>query len=293
MNDLTRAENVALEHPLTQAPPAPTVGAVRVVLLGKGGSGKSTLGGLLGAELAGRGERVVAMDADTVPGLAQVLGMPAGDDWYLAHMATRDHGGWKLEGTPAEVVERCSRDAPGGVRFLQLGNADAQIKDFEFRREGFLDRWSGMMAFNTVVRSFDDEGGWVVIDLPGGTLQVASGMVGTTGVAVMVVEPFAKSVLTARRFAGMGEWPAGLRLVGVANKVESAEDEAYVASALTDLGVPVWGTIPLDPAVKQAERSAQALVMLDPASPARRAVAALADRLADAAAVPTTSGGRT
>ena len=266
---------------------------VRVVLLGKGGSGKSTLGGLLGAEFAGRGERVVAMDADTVPGLAQVLGMPAGDDWYLAHMATREHGGWKLEGTPAEVVDRCSRDAPGGVRFLQLGNADAQIKDFEFRREGFLDRWSGMMAFNTVVRSFDDEGGWVVIDLPGGTLQVASGMVGTTGVAVMVIEPFAKSVLTARRFAGMGEWPAGLRLVGVANKVESAEDEDYVASALTDLGIPVWGTIPLDPAVKLAERNGQPLVTLDPTTPARRAVAALADRLAGAAAVPTTSGGRT
>ena len=266
---------------------------MRVVLLGKGGSGKSTLAGLLSAELSSRGERVVAMDADSVPGLAQVLGMPPTDDWFLAGMATRDNGGWRLEGSPADIVDRCSQPGPDGVRFLQIGNADATVKDFEFRRESFLDRWSGTVAFNTVSRTFDDEGGWVIVDLQGGTLQVAGGMVGSSGIAVLVVEPFAKSVLTARRFVGMGAWPAGVRLVGVANKIESADDQAYVQTALEELGVPLWATVPLDPAVRQAERDAQPLVTIDPGTPAKRAVAGLADRLADAAraneALPTTS----
>ncbi len=256
---------------------------MRVVFLGKGGSGKSSLAGLLSAELTARGQRVVAMDADTVPGLAQVLGVPPTDDWFLAGTALRDNGGWRLDGSPAEIVDRCSRESPGGVRFLQVGNADATLKDFEFRRESFLDRWSGTVAFNTVSRTFDDEGGWVIVDLQGGTLQVAGGMVGTSGIAVVVVEPFAKSVLTARRFVGMGQWPPGMRLVGVANKVESAADEAYLATELDRLGVPMWATVPLDPAVKQAERRAKPVVTLDRDTPARRAVAGLADRLHEAA----------
>ena len=256
---------------------------MRVVLVGKGGSGKSSLAGLLSAELSDRGERVVAMDADSVPGLAQVLGMPPTDDWFLAGAARRDNGGWRLEGTPAEIVDRCAQTSPGGVRFLQIGNADATVKDFEFRRESFLDRWSGTVAFNTVSRQFDDEAGWVIVDLQGGTLQVAGGMVGTSGITVVVVEPFAKSVLTARRFVGMGDWPSGMRLVGVANKVESPDDETYVRTALDELGVPLWATVPLDPAVKQAERANQPLVTIDRGTPARQAIAGLADRLQEAA----------
>ena len=269
-------------------------GAVRVVVLGKGGSGKSTLAGMLVAELRYQGERVVAIDADTVPGLAQVLGMDAGDDWFLAGAAVRDNGGWRLDGTPAEIVDRCSRPGPDGVRFVQLGNADASLKDFEFRRESYLDRWSATIAFNTVSRTFDDEGGWVIVDLQGGTLQVAGGMAGTKGVAVVVVEPFAKSLLTARRFVEMGRWPAGMRLVAVANKVASDDDRAYVEEELERLGVPVWASIPLDPSVRRAERDGRPLVALDREAPVRQAVAALVGRLrevrADAAAAPARGG---
>lgn len=277
-------------EPLTPACCARTLRCMRVVLLGKGGSGKSTLAGLLSAEFANLGGRVVAVDADTVPGLAQVLGMEATDDWFLAGMAVRDNGGWRLEGSPAEIVDRCSREGAGGVRFLQVGNADATLKDFEFRRESYLDRWSGTVAFNTVARTFDDEAGWVVVDLQGGTLQVAGGMAGTSGIALLVVEPFAKSLLTARRFVGMGAWPPGMRLVGVANKVANPDDEDYVEAELARLGVPLWGSIPLDPAVKRAERDGQPLVTLDRDGPVRLAVSGLADRLRSAAGVPDALG---
>ena len=265
---------------------------MRVVLLGKGGSGKSTLAGLLIAELRSRGERVVAIDADTVPGLAQVLGVEPTDDWMLAGAAVRDNGGWRLEGSPADIVGRTARISPDGVPFVQLGNADASLRDFEFRRESFLDRWSGTVAFNTVSRAFDDEGGWVVVDLQGGTLQVASGMAGTSGIALVVVEPFAKSLLTARRFVEMGAWPAGLRLVAVANKVASADDASWLDAELDRLGVPLWGSIPSDPAVQRAELDSRPLVTLDDTTPARQAVAALAGRLREAAGTVATTTSR-
>ncbi|MEO6121467.1 MAG: cellulose synthase operon protein YhjQ/BcsQ [Acidimicrobiales bacterium] len=257
---------------------------MRVLLLGKGGSGKSTLAGLLATTLSGGGDRVLALDADSVPGLAQVLGMDPSDDWFLAGMAVREHGGWQLSSSPRETVERGARVAPGGVRFLQSGNADASMKEFELTRQRFPDRWSGQVAFNTIIRSYDDEGGWVIVDLHGGTLQVAAGMAGQSGVAVVVVEPFAKSVLTARRFVEMGEWPGGLRLVAVANKVADHDDEAYLEAELAAIGIPLWATIPTDPAVARAERAGQPLVTLDADTPARRSVTALADRLRRAAA---------
>jgi CO dehydrogenase maturation factor len=261
--------------------------AVRVVFLGKGGSGKSTLAGLVCVELAAGGDRVVAISADTVPGLAPVLGVAATDDWSLAGMAVRENGGWRLDGSPAEIVERCSIEGPAGIRYLQMGNVDAGLKEFEMRRERNMQRWAGQVAFNTVSRVFDDEGGWAVVDLQGGTLQVAGGLVGTSGTAVLVVEPFAKSVLTARRFVEMGRWPKGIRLVGVASKVASAGDEAYVADALHGLGVPLWAVVPHDPAVAQAERQRRPLVTVPEGAPARQGARALAHRLREAAMATT------
>jgi len=264
---------------------------MRVVLLGKGGSGKSTLAGLLATALADGGDRVVALDADSVPGLAQVLGMEPSDDYFLAGMAVREHGGWHLTVSPEETVAQCAREAPGGVRFVQWGNADAHMKDFEISRRKFPDRWSGQVAFNTIARSYDDEGGWVVVDLYGGTLQVANGLAGRAGVAVVVVEPFAKSVLTARRFFDMGEWPAALRLVAVANKVASDDDQAYLDAELAAIGLPLWASIPADPAIARAERDGRPLVTLDPDTPARQAMSGLVDRLRQAAAdTPVTAG---
>ncbi|MGH9177865.1 MAG: division plane positioning ATPase MipZ [Acidimicrobiales bacterium] len=257
---------------------------MRVVLLGKGGSGKSTLAGFIATTLSQEGDRVLALDADSVPGLAQVLGMEPSDDWMLAGMAVREHGGWRLTASAEETVARASRSTTGGIRFLQVGNADAAVKQYELARNRFPERWSAQVAFNTIARSYDDEGGWVVVDLHGGTLQVAGGMAGQWGVAALVVEPFAKSVLTARRFVGMGEWPERLRLVAVANKVASADDRAYLVDELGALGVPLWGVVPADPTIRRAERNGQPLVTLGDATPARQAVAALVARLRDAAA---------
>lgn len=263
---------------------------MRVVLLGKGGSGKSSLAGLLCAVLARRGDPVLAIDADTVPGLAPVLGLEPTDAWHLAGAAVRSGGGWQLEGSPAEVVQRCAQRAPGGVRFLQLGNADSSEQDFVQNRFEYPERMSAMIAFGTIARSYDEPDGWVVVDLQGGTAQVAGGMAGTRGIALVVVEPFARSVLTARRFVDMGAWPPGLRLAAVANRLRGRGDEQYLVGELERVGLPLWARVPADPAVRRAERAGQPLVEVPETSPAQRAIAGLVERLrevtAAAAAVP-------
>lgn len=71
--------------------------------------------------------------------------------------------------------------------------------------------------------------------------------------------------------------------MAVANKVASPEDDSYVDTELARLGVPLWASIPLDPAVRRAERDGRPLVTLDDDAPVKQAVATLAGRLREAA----------
>ena len=81
----------------------------------------------------------------------------------------------------------------------------------------------------------------------------------------------------------MGRWPKDVRLVGVANKVSSPDDEAYVEAALAELGVPLWVAVPKDPVVVRAERERRPIVSVDGDAGAKQAIARLADLLTEAA----------
>ncbi len=87
-------------------------------------------------------------------------------------MAERKDGGWSVAASPADTVRRRSREGPDGVRFVEIGNADASERTSSCgaRPSGAV---VGHVAFNTVVRTLADKGGWVVVDLQGGTVQVA------------------------------------------------------------------------------------------------------------------------
>ncbi len=52
---------------------------MRVAFVGKGGAGKSALSGTFARVLARRGDRVLALDSDPMPGMAFSLGVPASD----------------------------------------------------------------------------------------------------------------------------------------------------------------------------------------------------------------------
>ena len=49
---------------------------MKIAVGGKGGSGKTTIAGTLARVLAARGQRVVALDDDSNPNLAQTIGLP-------------------------------------------------------------------------------------------------------------------------------------------------------------------------------------------------------------------------
>ncbi|MBW3534803.1 MAG: AAA family ATPase [Gemmatimonadetes bacterium] len=52
---------------------------MRVAIAGKGGTGKTTISGILCRALARRGRSVLAVDADSNPNLASILGFDGGE----------------------------------------------------------------------------------------------------------------------------------------------------------------------------------------------------------------------
>ena len=106
---------------------------MKIALAGKGGSGKTTLAGLLARDLARRGHPVWAIDADTNPNLGLSLGIPRerlGKIPALPRSILKertDEAGkrtWTLGMTPREVAGTFGTPTPDGVTLLLMGTVD-------------------------------------------------------------------------------------------------------------------------------------------------------------------------
>jgi CO dehydrogenase maturation factor len=249
-----------------------------VAFVGKGGSGKSAVAGTFCRFLARRGEPVLAVDSDPLPGLALSLGLEIENDVRIPDDAVveRQEGEkgprYRLrEGLDAaEAVERYAVEAPDGVRFLQFGKIGMKG---ETGRELFRSQ----LAFRQITRELPD-GRWSVVgDLPGGTRQAFTGWGNFARTVLIVVEPSSAGLLSARRLANMVNLENGPEKVfAIANKVRQPDDVDLVKERT---GLDVVAAVPWDEAFADAERKRRAPIDEAPDSEAVRAVESLVDRL--------------
>ncbi|HLF40356.1 MAG TPA: AAA family ATPase [Acidimicrobiia bacterium] len=90
---------------------------MKVAVVGKGGSGKTTTSSVIARTLARRGLSVVALDCDTNSNLGISLGV--GDEETARLVSLRqslDEGEAEQAPGPDELLERFGSDAPDGVR---------------------------------------------------------------------------------------------------------------------------------------------------------------------------------
>ena len=106
---------------------------MRLAIAGKGGTGKTTIAGTLARVLAQSGRTVLAIDADTNPNLATVLGVPAerAQDMLslprnLMERRTQDDGSTKVVFTrdPDDVLVEYGTVGPDGVRLVVMGRVN-------------------------------------------------------------------------------------------------------------------------------------------------------------------------
>ncbi|SFB56975.1 CO dehydrogenase nickel-insertion accessory protein CooC1 [Amycolatopsis marina] len=255
--------------------------AIRLALIGKGGAGKSALAGTLARILARRGERVLAVDCDPMPGLSLSLGLGVvdvriPDDATEERPEGEDGPRYRLRrGLSAErAVEMYAVPGPDGVRYLQFGKL----------RERTPQLMRAQFAFRQILDELSSSERTVVGDLAGGTRQPFFGWGRYAELLIVVVEPTAKGVLSARRLARLAsltagqERPGGQRVAAVVTKAGAPDDAALVTERT---GLEVLAAVPWDRAVCDAERYGISVLDHAPGSPAVAAITALADRLAE------------
>lgn len=90
---------------------------MKVAVVGKGGSGKTTSAAILARTLARQGVRTIALDCDTNPNLGLSLGF--GEERTEALIAVRDavdEGEEDHASSADELIARFGIDGPDGVR---------------------------------------------------------------------------------------------------------------------------------------------------------------------------------
>lgn len=256
---------------------------MRVAIAGKGGTGKTTIAGTLARALARAGHReVLAIDADTNPNLASVLGVSraAAEEIVslprnLMERRTMEDGTTKQVFTADAdaVVQEFGVLGPDGVRLMVMGKvghagagclcgAHASVR-------GFL----GEIAS----RASDDR--HVIVDMEAGLEHLSRGTGRHVSRIVAVLEPYYRSMETARNVVLLARDLGIHDVVVVANKVRDDGDRDAIASFCAAHAMRLVGEVPFDGDLAAAERSGGAPFDLVPASPAVRAISALAATL--------------
>lgn len=118
-----------------------------------------------------------------------------------------------------------------------------------------------------------------VVDLEAGLENFSRGTARHVDTQLIVLEPYFKSLETARRIAELTRELGVPRLLGVANKVRSTADETAVRGFAQAHGIEVAAVVPQDEHIQDSDRSGRSPMDAVPASPAVQAIQELASRL--------------
>jgi CO dehydrogenase maturation factor len=233
---------------------------MRIALVGKGGSGKTTLAALLARRIAASGARpLLAVDADINQHLAVAVGatprqaaaLPSlagavdlvkeylrGDNPRIADPAdvvktTPPGRGSRLLrlAEPSPVWDAAVRDV-GGVPLLVTGELVGD--DADERRIGTSCYHGKTGAVELVLNHLvDGPGEYVVVDMTAGADAFASGLFTRFDLTVVVCEPTLRSVGVWEQYTRYAR-DFGVRIAVAGNKVEDADDVAFLRHHVGD-----------------------------------------------------------
>ncbi len=98
---------------------------MKIAVVGKGGSGKTTTSAILARTFARQGRLTLALDCDSNPNLGISLGIGDEETERLVSMREAlDEGEEEHAGTWDKVIERYGSDGPDGVRLAVVSRID-------------------------------------------------------------------------------------------------------------------------------------------------------------------------
>ena len=246
--------------------------AFSIALAGKGGTGKTTLAGLLVKYLLHHHKQpVLAVDADSNPNLNEVLGVPVSDTL----------GNAREEMKKGQVPSGMTKDV---FMSMKLEQAVAESEGFDLISMGRPEGSGCYCAANSLLTGFLEKlvGNYpyIVMDNEAGMEHVSRLTTKNVDVLLLVADPSRRGLQAALRIDALArELNIGVgksRLViNQAKEPPSREALALIAQA----GVELAGTVPEDPTVYDYDFRGVPTIRMPVESPSVRAAFAIFDTI--------------
>ena len=254
---------------------------MRIALSGKGGTGKTTVAGVL-CRLFGRdGRAVLALDADSNPNLAATLGLPfemAGrirpvpgslGEWRTAADTGRAYVHLTLP--LDEVIKQYGVAAPDDVTLLVMGTVD---------HAGAGCRCNAHAAARGIMGHLMQADAPVVIsDMEAGLEHLGRGTVEHADALLILIEPYYRALEAGRRMYELAAELGVPRIYAVANKIRVADEETAVRAFCEQHGLRLLAVLPFDDRARSADANGLSLLETNSDGPLARAIAGLAEAL--------------
>lgn len=254
---------------------------MKIAIVGKGGSGKTTLAATLSRLLARRGFSVLAIDDDPNPNLGMALGV-ASPELATQHSLPRSIlveradalGETQIVGL-AEPIQTITSEhgipAPDGVTLLM----NVQI---EHGGGGCL-CGEHITVRDLLGHMVEQEGQFTILDMEASVEHMGRGTPRYADVLLVVTEPYFRSLETTGRLAPLARDIGIERLYVVANKVRGRRDEEAIRHYCAEHELEILHTLPFDEEILGAEQAGTPILDADPESAYVKRVEQLLEKL--------------
>ncbi|MBI4672602.1 MAG: AAA family ATPase [Chloroflexi bacterium] len=252
---------------------------MRIAVAGKGGSGKTTITGILARTFARDGYKVLAIDADPNPNMALAMGVSQERAAELpviprdmAHWEEDDNGQpfVKLQQPLAQIAADYGVAAPDGIRLLVTGQITAAGVGCMCQPHTIA---RGLMA------NVGDWADFILTDMEAGLEHLSRGTTEHADVMLVVVEPYFRSLDTGARAATLAQELGIPEIFFLANKLRTENERHAVRELAQKKGFELIAEIPLDEQLPEADRLGLSPLDFAPNSPGVQAIERLAHRL--------------
>ncbi|HLB25603.1 MAG TPA: carbon monoxide dehydrogenase [Nitrospirota bacterium] len=249
--------------------------AFTIAVAGKGGTGKTTLTGLVIRYLIEKRKGpVLAVDADANSNLNEVLGVDCGGSVGELREEALDTAGARPHGM--------SLDAYLDMRIQQVM---VEAKGFDLIVMGRPEGPGCYCAANNVIRKYTDHltdsYPYIVTDNEAGLEHLSRRTTQDTDLLLVISDPSTRGILTAGRVNGIVD-ELGLnvkRRALIVNRVDGDSLPGALENAVAKSGLELAGAVPSDEAITQYDLEGRPLVGLPGDSRAVRALYGILDKL--------------
>jgi CO dehydrogenase maturation factor len=254
---------------------------MKIAISGKGGTGKTTLAGVMARVLAARGLKVLAIDADPDANLASAVGIGPEEMARLRPLAQMkefieertgakkgSYGSFFTINPRVDDIPEQHAVTKNGLRLVLLGTIP-QGGGGCFCPENALLR-------SLLAHVFIERDEVVIVDMEAGLEHLGRGTTSYMDALIVTVEPGLRSFQTARDVERLANEIGVKRVFAVGNKVRDESERDLIRANLGNL--PLLGFLPFSERIIGADKEGRSPYDTDPASV--KAVEEILDRLA-------------